>query len=418
MLNVPLYPWQLEAVRYVVKHKYMILADDMGLGKSGSAIALQVWTGKKMLVVCPAYLKNTWVDEIEFFTNNKYKVYSSQTVDRLCPDADIHIINYELVKKASHLFKEVDIVVADEAHYLKSLVSQRTGHFHNYVFEYAPEYLMLMTGTPIKNTNIDIYSLLCLCSYIKTDIKDLNGYNILDRYPTQEDFEQMFVKKIRIGAYEKIVGSKNDKLLKRFLERKFLRRKKEDVLELGDYLEKDLVVSYKRDLELEEDWKEFNKNATKGISSKALSAQKKVKYTIDYAKEVYESCNSPVIIFTDHVLSCKELAEGLECIGIDGSVPADKRHVIKDEFQAGKHKFLVCTIGSMSTGFTLTASHQMIFNDLSWIPADNSQARDRIRRIGQTKVCNYHYILGSVSDKHIANLIKDKMKTINSIIEE
>ena len=61
---------QKEAIEKLVGSRRFILADDMGLGKSLSAVVASLEVNKKkILVVCPATLKINWKREFEFFTN-------------------------------------------------------------------------------------------------------------------------------------------------------------------------------------------------------------------------------------------------------------------------------------------------------------------------------------------------------------
>jgi SNF2 family DNA or RNA helicase len=69
----------------------------------------------------------------------------------------------------------------------------------------------------------------------------------------------------------------------------------------------------------------------------------------------------------------------------------------------------------MSTGFTLTATNRVVFNDLSWCPADNEQAEKRIHRIGQTKDCYVVHIVSQGIDRKIAQVLQEKQKTIKKV---
>ena len=60
----------------------------------------------------------------------------------------------------------------------------------------------------------------------------------------------------------------------------------------------------------------------------------------------------------------------------------------------------------------------MVFNDLSWIPANNVQAKKRIHRIGQEDDCTYHYIYGSRIDQMIGKQLREKEKIINKVLTE
>ena len=92
------------------------------------------------------------------------------------------------------------------------------------------------------------------------------------------------------------------------------------------------------------------------------------------------------------------------------------RQDIVDRFQDGKIKVLVGTIGAMGTGLTLTASRHIIFNDCSWVPANQSQARKRIDRIGQDRKVTITTMLNGRFDEHLMKKLNGKMDEINQVV--
>ena len=82
---------------------------------------------------------------------------------------------------------------------------------------------------------------------------------------------------------------------------------------------------------------------------------------------------------------------------------------------AEKSKVIVATIGAFSVGVNLTKANHLVFNDISWVPADNEQALKRIHRIGQERACTIHYVVGGHVDKFILDKVRSKMKIINSV---
>jgi SNF2 family DNA or RNA helicase len=152
------------------------------------------------------------------------------------------------------------------------------------------------------------------------------------------------------------------------------------------------------------------------MSLKSLNALAKVDTTIKYAKELIEQGNRPVI-FTCHRASAKEIANKLGCSLITGSVDVEKRQKIIDDFNSGDGGGLVCTVGSASTGFNITSTNYMIFNDVDFVPANIEQAKKRILRIGQTKTCFYYYIFTSEFDKKLHDMIKRKSNDIRRIYD-
>jgi SNF2 family DNA or RNA helicase len=138
-------PHQITAIKELLRNEKFILADDMGLGKTTSAIIAAIEGNfKKILVVCPASLKLNWKKEIM-----NYDIESNiSIVDSV--DFRVNkwtIINYDILKNFHDLptrgvksddeispidFHKFDLVIADEAHYLKNSTSNRTKIFNDF----------------------------------------------------------------------------------------------------------------------------------------------------------------------------------------------------------------------------------------------------------------------------------------------
>jgi SWI/SNF-related matrix-associated actin-dependent regulator 1 of chromatin subfamily A len=406
-----LFKYQREGVDFLLKHKQVILADEMGLGKSLQAATAAEWVDEPWLIVCPAYLKDNWAKELEFHG--------------ILTDKLRGIISYSSLGKNEFMFKGVTTVIFDEAHYLKNMkTAQRTKHAHKYCEIYKPENIYLLSGTPIKNRVSEFYSLLRLLGYNCSS----NGRNVFRDFPNEYRFNSTFtnkhVKRINLKSGRSISkvewkGLKNKEGLKSYLKGKYKRRLADKVLELPDLIENNIFageMSEKLSEELSGAW-----DAKTSVSTAKLKAAKiKAEFTADYARDLYKQ-DEPFVIFTYHP-DVAELLEGYLLSGnintkiITGNTPTEERGVIVSEFQNGKLDGLILTIGAGSTGFTLTRARHLIFNDLSWVPGDNNQAKKRIHRISQNKKCFIHYIVAGKIDEMIINTLREKEKTIKEII--
>nr|CAI5836945.1 unnamed protein product [Callosobruchus analis] len=166
-----------------------ILADDMGLGKTLTMIALVMksrenknnedskeeeegsqsgskWNGGT-LVVCPASLINQWSGEIDRRTKRgkiSYEVHHGSKRDtkaKRLAQHDIVITTYAIVKNESErdgaLF---DVkwrrIVLDEAHQIRNFRCQTS----EAACRLAAKSRWALTGTPVHNKELDMYSLL------------------------------------------------------------------------------------------------------------------------------------------------------------------------------------------------------------------------------------------------------------------
>lgn len=417
-----LQPHQEKTVQFGVKHNYCIYALEMGLGKSLSALATWQRTGGRLLIVCPAYLVLNWKNEVRKFMSENLVVSCFTEGRQLYPlwDTDICIVSYDLLKKAQYLFEWADMVVADEATELMNMKSQRSDMFHRGVYENSIKRLLLLTGTPIKNRVEEYFSLISLCNYNPklTHSRFLNLFpdsvTFADHFSFRQEYD-IFVgsKLVKVIKWE---GVRNVAELKEFLKDIYIRFESKDVLDLPPITYKDILISEDTDTHLLNAFNTYvsqNKAVTPDV--KRGAAGSKVPFTYKYAKELLKEVGQ-LVIYSDHQAPVQELASRFGVRGITGATPVKVRNQIETDFQAGTQKVIVATIGSFSTGVNLTAANNIVVNDFPWVPGDLDQMSHRIQRIGQTKPCVVHRVLGSPQDAYILKVIESKKNTIAKVV--
>ena len=126
------------------------------------------------------------------------------------------------------------------------------------------------------------------------------------------------------------------------------------------------------------------------------------------------------IVFCYHMELMTAVCSVLDCpyIRIDGSTPQQKRQDLVDDFQEGRAKVAVLSLGAASTGLTLTATSLVLFAELYFVPGTILQAEDRVHRVGQTKVCDIRYIIAEGSlDDYIFKMLYYKLQTLDSVLD-
>lgn len=424
-MGFKLYDYQKKSVEFGVQNNYCILGLDPGLGKTLISLTISIETrSKKTLIICPAYLKLKWQDEINKFYPGKAiaVIKSSKDLQKLVLfDLDFVIISYGLLDKADNLFEWSDMVIADECHFLKEMKTKRTETFHRLIYENSVERCLLLTGTPVQNRIYEFYSLIAICNYNPK----LEESSFLSRFPSYVSFANYFSylkefemmrggRRVRIQQWE---GVRTDRLPDLFshLKNIYITFKSDEVLDLPPYVEIEVPVELSDMPDLLDEFNEFSTNNTSAnVKAKAEAALLKAPFTVEYVKGLLDSV-SQVVIYTDHIASCELIADGLDTVAITGKTPTHMRERLAKEFMDGKRSVLVATIGSFSTGIDLYRSFNMVINDLNWVPGNMKQAKYRIRRIGQMNKCFFHYILGTNQDKIIKKKLEAKMNVIREI---
>lgn len=432
-------PHQITAIKKLLMNDKFILADEMGLGKTTSAIiAAMEGNFKKILVVCPASLKLNWKIEISNYDspdNISVVDGSNLTVKKWT------IVNYDILKNFHHLprrgvkvsdlpvspidYHKFDLVIADEAHYLKNAASNRTKIFNDFAKKIPVRWLL--TGTPITNKPIDFYNLLYLCDSPVA----ANWVGYVKRYCAGRQFNRKGTKQ----KYWVCSGSSNLDELREFSSDVILRRTKNDSIDLPQktikpvYLPLEFSTSYNTYIAEYEAWIDemeaigekptITDHLTKLIKVRQLLSYDKIQHTIEMADEIIEN-GQKVIIFSCFSNTIKELMAhfGKKAVMIDGSVSKEKRQQAVDLFQNDEKITVFCgNIVAAGVGLTLTEGSVVIFNDLDWTPANHMQAEDRAHRIGQqNKVHIIYPLFDETLDMVMYKALQSKMKVIGTIM--
>lgn len=394
-----LYKHQEEAAEKLLLSKYSILAHDMGLGKSITSLYVACKVGLPTLIVCPAYLRKKWIDE---------------DIGQFVEGGEFKVISYSELVKDEESLKKYSVVIADEAHYLKNMDTKRTKAFHRYIMKKYPEYMILLSGTPIKNRVPEIFSLLQLCHYGNSNFGFQNFYRLFYKFcNTFSNRRLIEIHGRKITQYE---GLRNVEGLKKLIKPVYFRKKADNTISLPKQNRRDIVISSKSqyDSKMSKALELFEHNEPSYMTLKAANARAKTPATVELAKNILSE-GKQVIIYTDHINSCQEIAAELRVTPIDGSVSPEVRMTLVDRFKKGLSPAIVATIGSLSTGVNLTNCNYMIFNDFPYVPADIEQAEKRIHRIGQENPCFYYYMFISPIDRKIYRTIRKKMDTIREV---
>lgn len=165
-LKQTLFPYQREGVRRFLVEGRLLLADDMGLGKSAQAIAAchaLAASGRaaRGLIVVPASLKAQWAREWARFTDLPVEIVDGNAAERARQyrqRAGFLLVNYEQVLRDLPLMQRFapDVVVLDEAQRIKNWAAKTSA----YVKRLDAPWRLVLTGTPMENRLEELASIL------------------------------------------------------------------------------------------------------------------------------------------------------------------------------------------------------------------------------------------------------------------
>jgi SWI/SNF-related matrix-associated actin-dependent regulator of chromatin subfamily A-like protein 1 len=426
-----LYAHQRAGVAFLLSRRRSILADDMGLGKSRTAVVAlrEAAPTGPYLVVCPAGVKLTWRNEIRLVEHDADILVVHSAADWQ-PNHRWTVVNYDLLGKLEpHLLAQPwSGIVVDEAHYIKN-DSARTRHVQRLLTTDTglkqpgadPEAVYLLTGTPMSNRPRDLFNLL-------RAVRHPLGHSFFS-------YAKRYCAAFDNGYGLDSSGASNLEELAQIVSGVMLRRTKDEALDLPPKVRSWQAVSIggKKVGQLEAralDYLDANPARSGptwitflGMLNRARHelAIAKVSATIEAVRERVEA-EEKVVVFTGYQAVVDALVEtfGSSCVSITGAHSIDARQRAAAALQTDPSiRVLVGNLQAAGTGITLTAATHVVFNDLDWVPGNHWQAEDRIYRIGQTRpaFATYLYAEGTLDD-FVAALLEAKARNIGVLEDE
>ncbi|KAF2150730.1 hypothetical protein K461DRAFT_280737 [Myriangium duriaei CBS 260.36] len=440
-----------------------ILADEMGLGKTLQTIAL-LWTllkqnpihgegpvVRKAIIICPASVTKNWRKEFRKWLGNErvgvlllddQKKIRSFTRGK---SYQVLVVGYEmfnLIHKDLQKCNEIDIIVADEGHRLKTAKNKTAAAIKSLDIERR----IVLTGTLLQNDYSEWYSVV-----------DFVNPGYLGKYTSfKKDFENPILRARQQGASPEDVekGEEADRELKRQTGA-FIIRRTADIL--TKYLPpKTEYVLLCRPTEFQ--IQVYNTLLSSGDLSAVLRTPELSLQLINLLKK---ACNSPsllstdtsdpdsllaqitasfpplklkkntqtgklraldsllhtirstttdkVVIMSNYTSTLDILAPFLSTLEyrftrLDGSTPVSKRQDLVDTFNSAPVErqfiFLLSTKAG-GVGLNLTGANRLVLFDLDWNPALDMQAMARTHRDGQKRECWIYRLVtkGAIEEK-------------------
>ena len=432
----------LEAVRQ--GHRSFLLADEPGLGKTAeSVLAASVAEAYPLLVVVPNVVKMNWAREVQRWTPHRRATVISGSGADIDAFADVFIVNYEILDRHLSWLSSIGLkgIAVDEAHFIKNLKSERSKHvlaLSKSIRATSPRALMMaLTGTPLINSIEDFRAIWQFLGWID-DKKPLPKLmeKLEDTGLTPADFgffaearravvEMGIVRRKKVDVAADIparriadipvelddemgrsIRAAEAALTARLLER--FRR----IRELKPDVSDDEIIRVVAHAELEE-----SKGATTGENVFTMVrriGQAKAVLSAEYTAQLARSVGK-VVFFAKHI-DVMDAAEehfakaGLKAVSIRGDQSPKARQAAIDSFaEDPETQIVVASLTAAGVGLNLQAASNVVLAELSWTSAEQTQAIDRVHRIGQElPVTAWRIIAAHTIDARIAELIDSK----------
>lgn len=407
-----------------------VLADDMGLGKTVQTLALLARAleadelNRPVLVVAPTSVVGTWASEAAKFVPDLEVRALGQThrrrgttVTEAVEGAHLVVTSYAVLRIDAEQFAEVEWrgVILDEAQFVKNDRSKT----HQALRRLSAPFVLAVTGTPLENSLMDLWSLFALAAP--------------GLYPRRDQFSELYRKPIESGAQPELL----DRLRRRVRPLMLRRTKGQVALDLPpkqiQVLPVDLSPTHRRvyDRHLQRERKrvlgllddpDANRVAIlasltrlrqlsldPGLVEEDLRGQgtsAKIDVLVEHLHELAVEGHRALVFsqFTGFLTLVRERldAEGISTSYLDGST-RDRAQVIEGFKQGDATAFLI-SLKAGGVGLTLTEADYVFVLDPWWNPAAEAQAIDRAHRIGQDKPVMVYRLVstGTIEEKVVA----------------
>jgi SNF2 family DNA or RNA helicase len=432
-------------------HRTFLLADEPGLGKTAQALlAAQAVGAYPLLCVVPNVVKTNWAREAARWTPSRSVTVvhgDGETIDGF---ADIVVVNYEVLDRhvgwmATHGFRGM---IVDEAHFIKNAKSQRSQHVREIADlirqRVARPLMMALTGTPLINDIDDFRPIWQFLGWIEEKTPgpqlmsalEATGFTPadLDFYPAarQAVIDLGIVRRRKVDVASEIPARRIADLpveLDPAAARSIRRAERELALRLVQRYDAAVAARAERSGETVEGidhelvrrvagWE----LADGGESSSGENVfamvrrigRAKATLAADYAAQLARNAGK-VVFFAKHIDvmdSATELLEsrGISCASVRGGQTSAVRRRNIDAFVNDPDvQVVICSLTAAGVGLNLQVASNVVLAELSWTNAEQTQAIDRVHRIGQTEpVTAWRIIAAQTIDAKIASLIDAK----------
>jgi SNF2 family DNA or RNA helicase len=488
-----LFPHQRAGVAFLATAKRALLADEPGLGKTAQAIrALKLLHDNgedvfPILVVCPNTLKKNWAREFDRWwpgsvVTQVIKGSAVQRKKQFEEPAQVFIINWESLRSHSRLapygsialkrcvdmggldekvtanqcevtpreLNNIDFkaVIADEIHRSKDPKSKQSRAL--WAATGDAEIRFALTGTPIANNVVDLWSILHWISpedwpsktkwidrMVDVMLNAFGGMMVLGVKPTMHDefykslnpYMRRMLKKVVLPNLPPVLNERRDVEMSTKQNKAYSQMRDNMIAELssGDILTAPSVLTQTiRLLQFASAYATLEVDEITGESKAILSSPScKVEALMDDIDNgdfgddsvAVSAVSKQLINLLSAEMTKKKIPHGL----ITGDQDEDQRQQAIDDFQSGAIKWILFTAQAGGVGITLTAARRLVMLQRPWSLVDHRQVLDRVHRIGSEihdSIIITDYVTEGTIEERVIQVLEAKGDNFEEIVKD
>jgi SNF2 family DNA or RNA helicase len=427
-----------------------LLSDEVGLGKTveaGLVLKEYLVRGmvKRFLVLTVPSLVDQWEEELQqkfdiAVATTNHESFRNSPADFWRSQPGI-VASLHTVKLGQHLASAQqvawDMLIVDEAHYLRNRSSQAWAA----VNALPRQFLLLLTATPVQNSLEELYNLVTLLQP--------------GQLPSPQEFRRRFVDKARPHQ------PKEPEELRRVLGQVMIRNTRANAgINLPS--RKAETVLFEPEPDERARWERYEtelREALKGLTTSqsslwgrlllqaAGSSPQAWSRALDsfprkgaatswrelnpFASNWRKKCDllhplikaeNGVVIFSQFLETQAALAKELRTTGtpvfvINGQTPPPERQPITEEFRRAGGALLLTHSGT--EGRNLQFCQRLVNFDLPWNPMEIEQRIGRLHRIGQQQTVRiYNFVQAGSLQEHLLQILQEKLNLFELVVGE
>ena len=488
-----LFPHQRAGVAFLATARRALLADEPGLGKTAQAIrAIKALHDKgedvfPVLIVCPNTLKKNWAREFQKWwpgavQTQVIKGSAAQRKAQFEEPAQVFIINWESLRSHSRLspygsvaltrcracggqdekitenrcevhlreLNHIDFkaVIADEIHRSKDPKSKQSRALMSATGD--ADIRFALTGTPIANNVLDLWSILHWISpkdwpaktkwierMVDTMLNAFGGMMVLGIKPQMQDefyktvnpSMRRMLKKVVLPWLPPVMNERRDVEMSTKQKKAYDQMRDLMITELegGDILTASSVLTQTirliqfanayATLEVDELTGEM-RTVLSGPSCKVDALMEDIENG-DFGDDsvAVSAVSKQLINLLSAEMTKKKIPHGL----ITGDQDEDERQKAIDDFQAGTFKWILFTAQAGGVGITLTKARRLVMLQRPWSLVDHRQVLDRVHRTGSEihdSIVITDYVTEGTIEERVIQVLETKSDNFEEIVRD
>lgn len=431
-----LFPYQIEAARFLARTPRGGLFDEMGLGKTASSIrALDLVGAKRVLCIVPASVRSNWLRELRMWQGTFRHILVGKTLTDWHAwrrgRFDVLIISYEHATRwLPKIFESpdfFDVCILDEAHYLKNPEAKRTKAILGDLCDGRSgagfaRHVWFLTGTPVPNDPVDIWPFMRFTgrttapqsAWVRTHMYSRpTTYGSRQSVNPESAYElRRKLREVSIGRTKADVGVQLPPI---FVQEQLVDGDTKEVLSLlREHPDLEDVIKQAVD----QGGLHALEHPQMPTLRRLIGQGKAVPYARQLVDELAGTDRKRVVILWHRGamdLLLNELGKAnVKAVMLRGGMTDRDKQAAVDQFQndPATRVFIGQSIAA-GVGITLTAAHEIDMMESAWTPAANAQALMRVHRIGQSMPVTARFITLANSIDEVVNVtVADKVSEI------